>query len=155
VGKNMKKTNNYSQAIQAIKNVILKSRYRAAVLANKELLSLYYWIGKYISENSRDKVWGTGAIKTISEKLQQELPGLRGFSAPNIKKMRIFFEQWCEYIENRSPAANEISLSLITINRSLAANDLTTEQINTFFSVGFTHHYEIISKTKSLEERLF
>jgi len=47
------KTNYYSDIIQAIKSVILKSRYRAAILANKELLSLYYGIGKYISENSR------------------------------------------------------------------------------------------------------
>jgi len=150
-----KMSNNYSQAIKIIKSAILKSRYRAAALANKELLSLYYGIGKYISENSRERAWGTAAIETISEKLQQELPGLRGFSAPNIKKMRMFFEQWCEYIENRSPAANEISLNLITVNRSPTANDLTTEQIKAFFGIGFTHHYEIIAKTKSFEERLF
>ena len=85
---------NCSEAIQAIKSAILKSRYRAAALANRELLSLYYGIGKYISENSRTGFWGTGAIDTISERLQQELPGLRGFSTTNMKNMRLFFEAW-------------------------------------------------------------
>ena len=81
------KTNHYSETIQVIKSAILKSRYRAAALANRELLSLYYGIGKYISENSRRGFWGTRAIETISERLQQELPGLRGFSPVNIKRM--------------------------------------------------------------------
>ena len=74
-----KKTNGYSDAIQTIKDAILKSRYRAAALADRELLSIYYGIGKYISDNSRTGFWGSGAINTISERLQQELPGLRGF----------------------------------------------------------------------------
>ncbi|MDR2728206.1 MAG: DUF1016 N-terminal domain-containing protein, partial [Chitinispirillales bacterium] len=89
----MKKANNYSQAIQAIKSVILKSRYRAAALANKELLCLYFTIGEYVSSNTRNQNWGKGAIEIISEKLQQELPGLRGFSSSNIKNMRLFFEE--------------------------------------------------------------
>ncbi len=61
---------NYSKAIRLIKSAILKSRYRAAALANRELLSLYYGIGKYISENSRNHFWGTNAIETISIQLQ-------------------------------------------------------------------------------------
>lgn len=39
-------------------------------------------------------VWGTGAIKAISEQLHKELPGLRGFSERNIKNMRAFYEEW-------------------------------------------------------------
>ena len=164
---------NYKEAIQIIKDAILKSRYRAATLANRELLSLYYGIGKYISENSRTGFWGTRAIETISEKLQQELPGLRGFSAGNIKKMRIFFEEWCEYIENRalvthdlelsdnkekenrSPAVNEIQQNLLTEIRSLMVNEFQSIDLQCFLSVGFSLHYEIIAKAKSFEERVF
>ena len=96
-----KLTNNYSDAIQIIKNAILKSRYRAAALANKELLSLYYGIGKFISEHSREGFWGKRAIETISEKLQHELPGLRGFSPANIKRMRQFYEAWEPYFTSQ------------------------------------------------------
>ena len=81
-------------AVRVIKEEILRSRYRAARLANVELLMLYFRVGAYISANSRKGKWGTGAINSISNRLQQELPGLRGFSATNMKSMRLFFEAW-------------------------------------------------------------
>jgi predicted nuclease of restriction endonuclease-like (RecB) superfamily len=147
---------NYTDAIQVIKSAILKSRYRATTLANKELLSLYYGIGRYISENSRQGFWGTGAIETISERLQQELPGLRGFSATNIKYMRIFFEEWEKYFTNRQLPTDDLGL---LISYDIEINALTTHAIEKlplgFLQIGFTHHYEILNKTTSLEERLF
>ena len=85
-------TKEYIQAVKAIKQAILESRYRAARLVNKEVLALYYAIGGFISFRSRTAQWGTNAIGVISESLQQELPGLRGFSETNIKRMRIFYE---------------------------------------------------------------
>jgi predicted nuclease of restriction endonuclease-like (RecB) superfamily len=170
---------NYSKAIQLIKGAILKSRYRAAALANRELLSLYYGIGKYISENSRHHFWGTNAIETISIQLQQELPGLRGFSLVNLKRMRQFYETWEYVFANRQPTTgeirplltDEIEIDLLTVNRPPVADDLRLEgllefrplpaddlqqfDLHKFLSIGFTHHYEIIAKTKLLEERLF
>jgi hypothetical protein len=77
----------YAEAVRAIKEAILESRYRAARLVNKEVLALYYAIGGYISVQSRTARWGTNAIGTISELLQQELPGLRGFSETSIHSM--------------------------------------------------------------------
>ena len=64
----------YSDAIQAIKQAILQSRYTAARLINREMLALYYAVGEYISSNSRTNTWGTGALEFISQQLQQELP---------------------------------------------------------------------------------
>ena len=61
----------YLQAVQELKNAILKSRYTAARLVNKEMLLLYYFVGKYVSRNTRNKNWGTGAIENISVMLQQ------------------------------------------------------------------------------------
>jgi hypothetical protein len=69
-------TATYAEAVKAIKEAILESRYRAARLVNKEVLALYYAIGGYISVQSRAARWGSNAIGTISELLQQELPGL-------------------------------------------------------------------------------
>ncbi len=153
---------NVNQAIQDIKNAILQSRYRAATLVNRELLSLYFGIGKYISENSRKRFWGTNAIETISTKLQFELPGLHGFSPANIKRMRQFYEEWEKYFQStdnqhstiRPLVADEIQTDLL-LNRPLSADGLTTEQKKFFTNIGFTHHCEIIAKTKSLKERIF
>ena len=100
----------YTSAVAVIKSAILKSQARAAQAVNQELLALYYGIGRYISHNSRQGTWGTNAIKSISEQLQSELPGLRGFSETSLRKMRIFYEQW-QILENRPPAADEIQVA--------------------------------------------
>jgi hypothetical protein len=52
---------------------------------------IVYQNGKLFLRKSK---WGTGAIERISERLQGKIPGLHGFSASNMKNMRIFFEQW-------------------------------------------------------------
>ena len=80
----------YRNAVSTIKQAILQSQYRAAKLVTGEQLSLYFGIGGYVSANSREGAWGTGAIDRISEQLRRELPGLRGFSASSIKDMRAF-----------------------------------------------------------------
>lgn len=129
---------NLTEAVTTIKSAILKSRYIAARLANAEMLKLYLAIGKYISQNTRINKWGTGALQAISDQLQKELPGLRGFSEGNLKKMRLFYEGWSDYEEK-------------LLNRSSLPNDLNT----IFFSISFTHHVEIILKCKTTEERLF
>lgn len=51
------------------------------------MLSLYFGIGKFISDNSRNNFWETEPIENISEMIQQELPGLSGFLSANIKRM--------------------------------------------------------------------
>ena len=92
-------------AVTAIKQAILQSQYRAAKGVNSEQLSLYFGIGRYISEHSRAGFWGTGAIKSISEQLQRELPGLRGFGERQLKNMRTFYEEWSDYFNSAAVAA--------------------------------------------------
>ena len=145
---------NYREAVKSIKEAILRSQYRAAASVNKEQLSLYYGIGRYVSENSRTGFWGKGAIEQISSLLQKELPGLRGFSTSNIKNMRVFYEEW-EPVLNRQPLAGDLVLDekllLVEIHQPLADEFNWSD----FLSIGFSHHTEIISKAKTLEARLF
>lgn len=151
----------YQNAVDIIKTAILQSQARAAKAVNKEQLALYYSIGKYVSDNSREGIWGTGAIEVISQTLQKELPGLRGFSPSSIKNMRQFYEQW-SMLTNRQPMAVELQKSdnedvinttqLLDINRQPMAGDL---DLMDFFSISFTHHMEILAKTKTIEERVF
>lgn len=159
----MKKGNisTYTSEVSVIKEAILKSQARAAQIVNQELLALYYGIGRFISVNSREGKWGTGAIKAISDQLKQELPGLRGFSETSLKKMRIFYEQW-RLLENRPPTAGELETTeneiieganiVTSLNRPPMAGEL---DINDFLRISFTHHDEILSKTSTLEERVF
>ena len=145
---------NYREAVKTIKEAILRSQYRAATSVNKEQLSLYYGIGRYVSKNSRIGFWGKGAIEQISSLLQKELPGLRGFSTSNIKNMRVFYEEW-EPVLNRQPLAGDLVLDeklLLSVIRQPLADEFNWSD---FFSIGFSHHTEIISKAKTLEARLF
>ena len=151
----------YRNAVSTIKQAILQSQYRAAKLVTGEQLSLYFGIGGYVSANSREGTWGTGAIDRISEQLRRELPGLRGFSASSIKDMRAFYEYWCQYI-NRQPLAVDLQ---ITENNTVIDIDSFALQkwsplavgINReeFLSVSFSHHIEILHKTKDIQEVLF
>ncbi|MCM1223363.1 MAG: PDDEXK nuclease domain-containing protein [Lachnospiraceae bacterium] len=156
----------YLEAVKVIKAAILKSQGNAAKYTNKEFLSLYYSIGGYVSDNSREGTWGTGAIEEISARLREELPGLRGFSAGNIKLMRQFFEAWqpvlqvpSALIANVKSIAAAIDLQQTTEaqleifgNRLPLATDFN---IDDFTGISFTHHMEILHKTKEVAERLF
>ena len=129
----------YTIAVQTIKTVILQSQYQAIKLLNKEQLALYYGIGRYISQNSRNGYWGTGAIAFISNKLQMELPGLRGFSETNLRLMRIFSDELKETAEIRQ----------------LQLPNFKDFPVEEFFKIGFTHHTTILSQVKTAEERYF
>lgn len=146
-------TADYNSAVQTIKEAILRSQYKAAKLVNREMLSLYYGIGRYISANSREGFWGTGAIKTISERLRKELPGLKGFSQTNLKYMRIFYEEWSPIIEAKnhksSAVADEINTdSLLPVKSSTTADDLEK-----FLNLSFSHHIIILAEEKNIEKR--
>ena len=100
----------YNQAVQLIKSAILQNQLEAAKAVNRQMLALYYGVGKYVSDNTRKGVWGTGAIETISEQLRRELPELRVFSPTSIKKMRQFYEQWCNIV-NRPPMSDDLQIA--------------------------------------------
>lgn len=147
----------YSSAVKTIKEAILRSQYQAARLVNRELLSLYYGIGRYISTNTRVGFWGTGAVRTISERLRRELPGLKGFSETSIKKMRQFYEQW-EPVFNKSTAATVdltggkiLSENVIDIKGLVGYNSTAATvnfNIEEFLALSFSHHIEIINKIR-------
>jgi hypothetical protein len=71
----------FALTVKDIKLAILQARAKAARLANAEALKLYFFVGGYISKKTRNAKWGSGAIDALSNQLQVELPGLRGFSA--------------------------------------------------------------------------
>ena len=148
----------YNQAVEIIKSAVLESQYLAAKGANAVQLSLYFGIGKYVSENTRTGVWGTGAVENISKSLNSEIPGLRGFSSRNLKNMRLFYECWKDIQINSAATAAELTEDKIYYNLLLTDKSVAETadlDINEFLSIGFTHHMEIITKAKTVEERVF
>ena len=147
----------YNDAVQQIKTAILKSQAKALAGVNQEQLALYYGIGRYISVNTREGVWGKDAITTISRQLSAEMPGLRGFSPTNLRLMRIFYEEWKGLEANSSVPTDELQL---TDNEGseihqLQLTNYTDFPIAAFMSIGFSHHSAILAKAKTLVERKY
>lgn len=150
-----------ANAVQVIKDAILQSQQRALGVVNQEQLALYYGVGRYISANTRTKNWGKGFVEGISEQLRKELPGLRGFSAPSLRKMRTFYEEWRllsddSFVEtNKLP--NDDSNSFVETNKlpSVQFTMASNFPIAAFMNIGFSHHYAILSKVKDVEQRKF
>lgn len=163
-------------AVQQIKSAILKSQARAVQMVNQEQLSLYYGIGRYVSEHSRKGYWGTGAIGRISKQLQAELPGLKGFSEENIKLMRRFYEAWKDIevksvvqptentnFNTQESSANSVvkTTELQTVDseaetiRQLQLTNDTDFPITAFLNISFTHHVTIFRYAKDYDERKF
>ena len=156
-------------AAKVIKTAILQSQERAVRAVNQEQLALYYGIGRFISVNTRSKNWGKGVIESVSRTLQSELPGLRGFSATNLKNMRLFYEAWSGVEVNSSVATDELinkaakptgELSGVpkyedNIICQLKLTNYPDFPLTEFLSISFTHHITIITYAKETDERLF
>ncbi len=165
----MPTNNTYSQFVQQVKQQILESRYQAAKLVNRELLLLYYNIGKMLYQKIKQAKWGDKVLQNISADLQKELPGLKGFSQRNLKKMRQFYEEYRQLpIGPLTTAQLETTSKRQTVSvdavvtqqiqkkekEPLTTAQIEPEVIKTFFSISFTHHVLLIA-IKNTTERFF
>lgn len=158
-----------SEAVETIKTAILQGQHEALKGANRVQLAVYYGIGKYLSKNTRNFAYGTGALKAISQQLRKELPGLRGFSETNLKNMRLFYEQWTildanssvatdeSTIEQSSVATDELQIvnNQIDIYQTIAVPNIAEFPVDSFFVVPFSHHVEIYKRVSELPARYY
>ena len=167
----------YKPAAETIKTAILQGQYEAAKGVNRIQLAVYFGIGKYVSLNTRKGVWGTGALEAISQILRKELPGLKGYSATQLREMRLFYEAWQILDPNSSVTTDESSNQTligsdpanssvmtdelqafgnqIDIYHSIQIPNLADFPVEDFFKVPFTHHTQIRAIKTSLEARYY
>ncbi|MBD3842371.1 MAG: hypothetical protein IE909_10880 [Campylobacterales bacterium] len=88
---------NFTAFVKEIKSKILSSQYEALKAVNKELINLYWDIGKNIVQKQEQFGWGKSVVKNLSQELQKELVGIKGFSERNLWNMRNFY---IEYQDN-------------------------------------------------------
>lgn len=152
----------YDYAAEVIKTAILQSQYEVAKDINRIQLGLYFGIGKFLSEKTRNAKWGTNALQSISDKLKSDLPGLRGFSATNLKKMRTFYDNW-KSIDYNSPVATgeiedvqkECDMIIRLENNAIKIDGIGSFPIEDFFKIPFSHHMLVVEKVKEIEARYY
>ena len=86
----------YAALLKDIKERVRTAQLRAALAVNRDLILLYWSIGRDISSRFDTEGWGTKVIDRLAKDLGTEFPGVEGFSPRNLRYMRSFAEAWPE-----------------------------------------------------------
>ena len=116
----------YKQFLAEVKDRIFKAQYEALKRVNRQLIELYWDIGRMIVERQNEHGWGKSVVQNLAEDLQKEFPGIRGFSSSNLWRMKLFFETYNEN-EKLAPLVREISWSHNIVILEKCKDDLEKE----------------------------
>ena len=84
----------YSTWLAELKQRIQTAQQRAVLAVNRELVLLYWQIGRDILERQHAQGWGAKVIDRLARDLRSAFPDMKGFSPRNLKYMRAFAEAW-------------------------------------------------------------
>jgi len=90
-----------------ILSIIEQARENAHRAVNRELISMYWETGRYVSEKVKNASWGKSVVQRFSQYIQSHFAGIKGFSPQNIWRMRQFYETYAEN-EKLSPLVREL-----------------------------------------------
>jgi len=86
----------YAQFLADLKSRIRAAQLRASLAVNRELVLLYWQIGRDILDRQERERWGAKVIDRLAADLKGAFPEMKGFSPRNLKYMRAFAEAWPE-----------------------------------------------------------
>lgn len=98
----------YESFLHDVKSQIVASQHKALQSVNKQLVELYWYIGQSIVEKQKQNGWGDSVIMGLAQDLQIAFPGIKGFSARNLWKMRDLYVSYVDF-EKLPPLVAEIS----------------------------------------------
>jgi len=108
--KDMAKPGDYPHLLSEIKERIRSAQYEALKAVNKELVGLYWDIGRLLVERQDVEGWGKAVVEQLAADLRMEFPGVGGFSSSNLWRMKAFFEAYTG-LEKLAPLVREIGWS--------------------------------------------
>jgi len=111
----------------AITQLIENARHKAYAAVNTTLIDLYWQVGEVLSRKIATAEWGEGIVDQLARHVAQTYPGLRGFTRPNLYRMRQFYESYRD---------DEIVSALLR-------------------QLSWTHHLIIMGQSRIPEEREF
>jgi predicted nuclease of restriction endonuclease-like (RecB) superfamily len=116
----------YKALLQEIKQRVYKAQYEALKVVNKELIALYWDIGRSIVERQEKYGWGKSIVENLAKDLQAEFPGISGYSADNLWRMRKFYQHFKDN-QKLAPLVQEISWTKIIVIMESCKDDLERE----------------------------
>lgn len=109
-----------------VKQRIRSAQYAALRAVNKELITLYWDIGQLIVTRQQGETWGKSVVGTLSQDLKTEFPGISGFSAANLWRMKLFYETYVNN-EKLAPLVREIGWTHNLVIMEKCKEDLERE----------------------------
>lgn len=109
-----------------LKQRIRSAQYEALKAVNREMINLYWDIGQIIVTQQQGASWGKSVVEQLAKDLQTEFPGISGFSAANLWRMRLFYESYVNN-EKLAPMVREIGWSHNLVIVEKCKNDLERE----------------------------
>ena len=82
---------NYAYLLKQVKARVLLAQKKAIYTANEEMLSMYWDIGKLLSESQKQIGWGNNALEKLANDLKNDYPEMKGFSVRNCQFMIQFY----------------------------------------------------------------
>ena len=125
-------TKEYAQTLLYLKEQVQQAQIKATLSANKELIKLYWQIGKTIVEKQEINGWGSNIVERLANDMQKGFPGMGGFSRANIFRMQAFY------------AAYEKVAQAVRLFEDLP-----------IFKIPWGHNIRLLQKLKTNEERLW
>lgn len=143
----------YQDYLAQLKERIRSAQVKAALAVNRELVLLYWEIGRDILQRQAQQGWGTKVIDQLAKDLKQEFPEMSGFSARNLKYMRAFAEAYPDGSIVQQPAA-QLTDELIV---QQAAGQITGGQLvqEVLSRIPWFHNCVLLDKVKDPAERLW
>lgn len=157
----LQKNKTYKSWLGQIKQQIQQAQIKAAIVVNKELLSLYWLIGKEIAEKESNSNWGDGLIEQLSIDLLKAFPEIKGFSRTNlfyIKKWYLFYTQNTVQDFIATSLKRKPSKDIIVpqpVGQLTPTSSINQKVPQLVGQIPWGHHREIISKVKTVAEALF
>jgi len=105
-----KQPEDYTGLLAEVKECVRAAQYAAFRAVNKELVGLCWDIGRMIAERQKREGWGKSVVQQLAADLQAEFPGVGGFSASNLWRMKLFYETYTG-LPKLAPLVREIAWS--------------------------------------------
>lgn len=102
----------YAPLLADLKTRVRAAQMKAAVAVNRELIQLYWHIGREILRAQQAEGWGTKVVERLARDLGREFPEMAGFSRANLLRMRSFYAAWCP-IEQESTVSVRASVPIV------------------------------------------
>ncbi|MDP8246905.1 MAG: PDDEXK nuclease domain-containing protein [Candidatus Tritonobacter lacicola] len=142
----------YASFLEKLKRKIRDARIRAALASNRELILLYWRIGKDIVKQQKIEGWGKSVVTRLGKDLQREFPGIRGFSGSNLWRMRAFYLAYEKEGANLAQFARDLSKKEIA-QLARQMNGINPPPVMT--ELPWFHNVVLIEKLKDPLQRLW